>query len=63
MGIALDEPLPYVGLIALCTVALVLISSVTFLVFEKPGIALGKKLARGVRLKREGQRASQVNEA
>jgi len=62
MGLALDEPLPFVGLIALCTVALVLISSVTFLVFEKPGIALGKKLARGIQIKRETRRASTVNE-
>lgn len=53
MGIALDEPLPFIGLIALCAVALVLISSVTFMLFEKPGIAMGKKLARGVRIKRE----------
>lgn len=55
MGFALDDPLPFIGMIALCTLLLVLVSSLTFLIFEKPGIAKGKQLVRQLQLKREAR--------
>lgn len=55
MGFAMDDPLPFIALIALCTLLLVLVSSLTFVVFEKPGIAKGKQLVRRLKLKREAQ--------
>ncbi|MFW3898521.1 acyltransferase family protein [Pseudomonas bharatica] len=63
MGFAMDEPLPFIALIALCTLLLVLVSSATFLLFEKPGIAKGKTLAARLRRKREALQANPVEKA
>ncbi len=63
MGFAMDEPLPFIALIALCTFLLVLVSSATFLLFEKPGIAKGKALAARLRRKREALQANPVEKA
>ncbi|MFD2643833.1 acyltransferase family protein [Pseudomonas japonica] len=63
MGLALDEPLPFLGLIALCCVLLVLISSLTFLLFEKPGIAKGKQLAQKLRRRREARQPTKAEKA
>lgn len=63
MGFALDEPLPFIALIALCTLLLVLVSSLTFLLFEKPGIAKGKALAARFGGKREVRQASSIEKA
>lgn len=63
MGFALDEPLPFIALIALCTLLLVLVSSLTFLLFEKPGIAKGKALAARFGGKRDVRQASSIEKA
>ncbi|OLS61069.1 acyltransferase family protein [Pseudomonas putida] len=51
-GFAMDDPLPFLTMIAVCCALLVLISSLTFLIFEKPGIAKGKQWVQHWRLKR-----------
>ncbi len=51
-GFAPHDPLPFLAMIAVCCVLLVLISSLTFLIFEKPGIAKGKQWVKQLRLKR-----------
>lgn len=63
MGFALDDPLPFIALIGLCTLLLVLLSSLTFVVFEKPGIAMGKQLASRLQLKREARPLSPSEKA
>lgn len=63
MGLALDDPLPFLAVIAVCCVLLVLISSLTFLLFEKPGIAKGKQLAQKLRLRRETRQSVPTEKA
>ncbi|OAI94486.1 MULTISPECIES: acyltransferase family protein [Pseudomonas] len=62
-GFALYEPLPFIVLIALCTPLLVLISSLTFLLFEKPGINQGKALARWLKNKQKSRQANAAKQA
>ncbi len=45
-GFAMDAPWPFIGVIAVGCVILVVLSSATYLLFEKPGIALGKRWAK-----------------
>jgi len=51
-GFDVHDPLPFLAMIAVCCVMLVLISSLTFLIFEKPGIAKGKQWVQQLRLRR-----------
>lgn len=52
LDLASDAPWLFAALVAVCCIVLVALSSATFLLFEKPGIALGKRLARRHRDKR-----------
>ncbi len=61
LGFAVDDPLPFLAVLALSSVALVLVSSVTFLLLEKPGIRLGKQLSQ--RRRREHERPASAKEA
>nr|WP_314491821.1 acyltransferase [uncultured Pseudomonas sp.] len=59
-GFAVGQPWPFIGVIALSCVVLVVLSSFTFLLFEKPGIALGKRLTRRTRAAKVGTTVKSV---
>lgn len=62
-GFTYDDPWAFMAVIAVACIVLVVLSSATFLLLEKPGIALGKRLAQRPQAKPENLKSGSANQA
>ncbi|MBF8673507.1 acyltransferase [Pseudomonas fulva] len=62
-GFTYDDPGAFMAVIALACTVLVVLSSATFLLLEKPGIALGKRLAQRPQAKPDNLKSGSTHQA